>query len=143
MKILAIDYGTKQIGIAISNAAGTIAFPHSVIEHNHLLFKTLRKLIYTENVEKIIVGKPEYNKKTMFYKSVEKFICELNGLLRIPVESIDELLTSESARNTSLQTQKITRRRKTTAAAANKQKNRHDLAAVCILENYITRTGTV
>ena len=142
MKILAIDYGTKQIGIAVSNSAGTIAFPHSIIKNDRLLFTALRDIIHTENVEKIIVGKPEYNTQTEFYKSVEKFILDLEKTLPMPIETVDELLTSESAHKASLQKQAKAGRKKTSSTTTPQQKNRHDLAAVLILENYINAFHT-
>ena len=138
MKLLAIDYGSKHIGIAISSKKGTIAFPHSVIENNSRLFKILLTLIQEEGIDKVIVGAPEYNKNTAFYQSVEKFIPKLAQTLTIPVESFDELLTSETARKS--EAARRVSKHAGVPPPRRQQKNRHDLAAVLILESYITRT---
>jgi len=56
MKILGIDYGTKRIGIALTDDDGTMAFPHSVIENNNKIIENFGKLIKENNVEAIIIG---------------------------------------------------------------------------------------
>ena len=120
MKTLAIDYGTKEIGLATSNDKGTIAFPHSVIENNNAL-KSIQQIVTKEGIEKIVVGVPEYNKETDVYKKITNFIQTLKTTLSIPIETQDELLTSQAAQKKSPQ-----------------QKNRHDLAAQIILEDYLS-----
>lgn len=120
MKHLAIDYGSKKIGLAISNPSGSIAFPFSTINNDKLLIKTLKKIFLTELVEKIVVGLPRYNKKTPLFQELQKFIENLQGALMIPIVTHDELLTSEAAKKLS-----------------ERNKNRHDLAAMIILQDYL------
>ena len=122
MKILAIDYGTKKIGLAVSNQKGTIAFPFGVIHNNARLTKTLKKIIKQEEINKIVIGLPKYNPKTEFYYKTEQFINDLKSKFDIPVVIQDELLTSEAAK-------KIT---------GVQSKTKHDLAAMLILKDYLS-----
>ena len=45
MKYLAIDYGTKHIGMAISNQKGTIAFPYKSIASDSQKLREIKKII--------------------------------------------------------------------------------------------------
>src|SRR3989338_6728556 len=107
MKHLAIDYGTKRIGLAISNARGTIALPFGIFENNSALMTNLARIIKEEGIAKIVVGTPDYNKKTPFKKKIQLFITKLNSSLPLPVVPRDKLLPS----------------------GRGKKKSRHDLAA--------------
>ena len=130
MKILAIDFGFKKIGLAVSDPAEKIAFPLDVIE-NHVFYKpgfiwlSLVKIIRQEKIEKIIVGLPVYQKnrnQPEIYNQVLEFIGELKKHFpKIKIDTQDELLSSRSAQN------------------LTKQKNRHDLAAMVILEDYLEK----
>lgn len=56
MKVLGIDYGTKKIGLALSDESGTFAFPHSTIENNDKALDRIIAIILGSLVEKIVVG---------------------------------------------------------------------------------------
>lgn len=56
MKLLGIDYGTKRIGLAVSDDEGKVAFPYKVIENNAKVLQTLSLLISERKIEKIIIG---------------------------------------------------------------------------------------
>ncbi|MBI4359516.1 MAG: Holliday junction resolvase RuvX [Candidatus Jacksonbacteria bacterium] len=121
MKILAIDYGEKQIGLAVSNARETIALPFGILENDDELLNNLEDIISKEEIEKIVIGIPSYNQKTKIYKDIQTFTARLANTFSIPVMPQDELLTTEAARR----------------VTDKKQKNRHDLAAFHILESYL------
>lgn len=115
MKILAIDYGTKHIGLAVSNARETVALPFGVLKNDDSLIKSIARIVKEEGVGKIVVGTPDYNTQTPLYQEIQRFIAALKSSLALPVISEDELLTS----------------------GHGKQKSRHDLAACRILESYL------
>ena len=79
MKYLGIDFGTKRIGIAISDKEGTLAFPHAVIENNEKFFERLEEIVKKEGAEKIVVGMPKAlsGKETAMTKHVKEFIGQL------------------------------------------------------------------
>ena len=56
MKHFAIDYGSKRIGTAVSNAEGTIAFPRTTIANNAEALELLLRMIAEEKAETIVVG---------------------------------------------------------------------------------------
>src|SRR3989338_2035923 len=60
MRYLGIDYGTKRIGIAISDERGIVAFPHSVIaaRRNTDRIDVIFTIIRHEKIEAIIIGFP-------------------------------------------------------------------------------------
>ena len=57
MKYLAIDYGTKRTGIAVSDPDGKLAFPRSVIQTSSALVADLVAVILKESCYEIILGR--------------------------------------------------------------------------------------
>ena len=55
-KYLGVDYGTKRVGIAISDPAGTMAFPKETIANDRALLPRLVDLVRDENVSTIVIG---------------------------------------------------------------------------------------
>ena len=58
MKILAIDFGEKNFGIALTDDLGIIAIPYSVEKNDNNFHKTLIKIINEKKINKIIAGFP-------------------------------------------------------------------------------------
>ena len=56
MKYLGIDYGAKRIGIAVSDAAGAIAFPRTTILNNAQVLENILQVTKEEKIERIVVG---------------------------------------------------------------------------------------
>jgi len=56
MKYLGIDFGAKRVGIAVSDAAGTIAFPRATLANDAELVASIQKVIHEEKVESIVIG---------------------------------------------------------------------------------------
>lgn len=56
MKYLGIDYGTKRIGIAISDEEGSFAFPHSIVEANEKPEEVVVLLVQKESIAGIVIG---------------------------------------------------------------------------------------
>ena len=94
MKYLGIDYGTKRVGLAVSDAGGALARPLSVVKNSSSLVSDLEMLIAKEGVEAIVVGSSEGNK-------VQGDIMELIGTLTLatmlPVETVTEAFSSMEA----------------------------------------------
>jgi putative holliday junction resolvase len=103
-KYLAIDYGEKRIGIAISDIDKSIAFPRDHILNDNKLLQKILVLIKEETIDRIILGYPINLKseKTPQTLKVEDFKNELEQFLSgkdIKAEIIlfDERLTSSIA----------------------------------------------
>lgn len=56
MRYLGIDYGTKKVGIALSDEAGVMGFPHSILPNDGRLLEAVRTLMEKEKVEAIVIG---------------------------------------------------------------------------------------
>lgn len=56
MKYLGIDYGTRNIGIAVTDASGALAFPQCVIPNDKKALAAVVELIQKEQVGRIIMG---------------------------------------------------------------------------------------
>ncbi len=100
-RVLAIDYGDVRVGLALSDLTHTIATPFRTLNYeniNHLLDQ-LSEIIKDNEVEQIVVGIP-YNMKGVDTKQTEKvrdFIVILKDKLGMPINLIDERLTSSEA----------------------------------------------
>lgn len=56
MRYLGIDYGTKKIGLALSDESGSMAFPHAVIPNDSALEKVVTELIAEKGVYAVVLG---------------------------------------------------------------------------------------
>jgi putative Holliday junction resolvase len=56
MRYLGIDYGSKKVGLALSDEAGTMGFPHTITVNTPRLVDELCALIAKENVGAIVIG---------------------------------------------------------------------------------------
>ncbi len=56
MRYLGVDYGTKKVGLALSDEGGVLAFPHAVVPHSAALCDELYQLAVDEQVGAIVIG---------------------------------------------------------------------------------------
>lgn len=56
MRILGVDYGSKRIGIAMSDENGQIAFPKLVLQNDAKLIENFKKIIDEAGVKKVVLG---------------------------------------------------------------------------------------
>ena len=78
-KFLGIDYGTKRIGVAISDENGTLAFPKEIVLNDANTFERLREIIKKENIGEIVIGESVdfSGKLNALSARIEVFILEL------------------------------------------------------------------
>ena len=111
-RIMSIDYGDKRVGIALSDPMQTISYPSGVInkKNDKHLIEELFKIISEKQIKKIIIGLPismsgsysQQTNKVIAFKNT--LIDELHDRdLNIPVDTIDERLSSVSAKNIMIQ----------------------------------------
>ncbi|OHA48948.1 MAG: hypothetical protein A2806_04625 [Candidatus Terrybacteria bacterium RIFCSPHIGHO2_01_FULL_48_17] len=96
MRILAIDHGSKRIGLAVGDTGHGVATPLKSIGA-HDVFGELRAFVAKENIERIVIGMPLTlrGEKGAQAQKVEAFGKKLGSLLNLPVEFFDERLTSK------------------------------------------------
>lgn len=58
MKVLGIDFGTKRIGLAISDDEGFFAFPLKTIENRHTVIEEITHLAQDRGVDILVLGDP-------------------------------------------------------------------------------------
>ena len=99
MRYLAIDYGTKRTGLAICDAAETIASPLTVLHGQKELLYKITEIVKTENVDAIVLGLPlnMSGTESSQTKLTRKFAEQLKDRLSIPVHLQDERLSSFGA----------------------------------------------
>ncbi len=99
MRVLAFDYGTKRIGIAVTDPLQIIATGLDTI-HPKDIIEYLKKYLSTEQVELFVVGEPRQmnGSPSQSAPHIKGFITTLNkNFPEIPVEQIDERFTSKMA----------------------------------------------
>lgn len=101
MRYLGIDYGTKRTGVAISDPDGRIAVVKETIEtesQNDTIAR-IKEITEQEEIQVIVVGMPinMSGETTQMSEQVERFIAKLRDHVSIPVQTIDERLTTEMA----------------------------------------------
>ncbi len=122
MKVLAIDYGNKWIGLAISDDERRMAFAYETLENNSKLFSVLNEIVKKEEIYKIGIGLPlnKQMKPTQQTAETENWAEKLIKKVEIPIDFENEIFTSR---------------------AANKlgAKNQHAAAAAIFLQSYLDR----
>lgn len=99
MRLIGIDYGSKRVGIALSDEAGKMAFPETVLKNDANFFKNLVALITEKQVAEIVVGystdgKGQPNK---IHEQVEGLLLDLTLELGLPVHLESERYTTQAA----------------------------------------------
>src|ERR1700722_5157576 len=101
MRVLAIDHGTKRMGIAVSDELGMIAHPLEFVlaEPFDKFLARVKELIQEKQVELLLVGMPRnmdgsYGPAAL---KVQEFVAGLKGAGGIPIKLWEERLTSAQA----------------------------------------------
>lgn len=99
MKYLGIDYGSKRVGLAISDAEGRLAFPYSVISNDKKLLVEIEKIISKKKIEAIVIGESKdfKDKPNEIMAAIEKFKKLLEEKTGCRVFFEPEFMTSKQA----------------------------------------------
>ncbi|MGB0389993.1 MAG: Holliday junction resolvase RuvX [Salibacteraceae bacterium] len=98
-RLLAIDYGTKRVGIAVTDPMQMIATGLTTVQEKEA-HKFVIEYCIKEGVEAIIVGEPKtlQNQPAEVEVDIAKFISKVqNSLPKLPVHRVDERFTSTMA----------------------------------------------
>jgi putative Holliday junction resolvase len=123
MKILGIDYGTKRIGLAVSDDIGMLARELTILSPKDF-FLQISTIIAEQEVTELVVGLPLNmsggdSEKT---KEARAFAKQLEDTFKLPVHLMDERLSSSMAEN-----------------LPGGKENVDSLAAQIILQNYLDK----
>nr|WP_321223273.1 Holliday junction resolvase RuvX [uncultured Psychroserpens sp.] len=131
-RILALDFGTKRTGIAVTDELQIIASGLTTVATKELIV-FLKQYVSEENVELFIVGEP----KQMNYEasesevSIAKFLVKLEKEIpQIPIKRVDERFTSKMAFQTMIDSGLKKKQRKDKALI-------DEISATIILQSYL------
>lgn len=134
MRVMGIDFGRKRIGIAISDELGMAAFPKGTIsiEDNSDEIESIRVLAQENNVREIVVGLPLNMDGTEggIAKETREFIGRLKKKISIPIQVIDERLSSSQIERFLIDADISRKKRKSLS---------DKLSAQIILQSYLDR----
>ncbi len=131
-RILAIDYGLKRTGIAVTDELQIIASGLTTVKTNELLV-FLKDYTIKEKVELFLVGEPKQMDNTASESEtlISPFIVKLEKLIpHIPIKRVDERFTSKMAFQTMIDS----------GLKKNQRKNKalvDEISATLILQSYL------
>lgn len=100
MKHLGIDYGSKRVGLAISDEDGSFAFPYKIIANNMELVDAIHNICGTEEIGAIVLGESHdlSGQPNKIMGSIEEFKRNIEAELDLPVYFQKEFMTTTEAR---------------------------------------------
>ncbi len=131
-RIMALDYGLKRVGIALSDPMQKFAYPFKTLENNKKLIDEVVKIIIEMDVKLIIIGNPNDEKTNLNSISNEINRFKINLSERVDIEIIfwDETFSSKIAQQKILES--VTKKKK------RKNKSLLDMhSAAIILTEYL------
>jgi putative Holliday junction resolvase len=148
--ILAVDYGRSRMGLAIADAETQMAQPLSTLEriNRNEDMRRLRELVHEHGVKQIVVGLPLRLDGTRgeMAEEVERFAQRVRKQVGVPVELVDERLTSweaerllEEVQGRFIHDEKLAGGRKPRKVQAKMTVDA--VAAAVILKEYLERQG--
>ena len=130
-RVLCLDFGSKRVGVAMSDETATLASPLEILAAENLstLLKEITAMVARFHVQTVVVGYPVglAGRVGPQAKKVERFISSLGKVLSgIPITTWDERFSSVAAI-------------KATTAAGTKSGKRHidKEAAAIVLQSYL------
>jgi putative Holliday junction resolvase len=102
VRVIALDLGSKRIGVAVSDVTGTIASPLTVVERSGSRQRDLDRLaalVAEEEAELVVVGLPlaMSGAEGPAARGARTEAAALATLIAVPVETFDERLTTVTA----------------------------------------------
>jgi putative Holliday junction resolvase len=136
-RILAIDYGRKRIGLAVSDELHLTARPLGALlrKNSRQVLRCVSQIARENSVGKILIGHPLHlnGRNSEMAVEAERFAARVQKQLGLPVEMVDERLTSWEAEQQLAGLQ----------GARGRARTRHNLdsvAAAILLREYLERT---
>jgi putative holliday junction resolvase len=132
-RILGIDFGSKRIGLSISDPLGIIATPFATLQNDSNIWNRLKEIVTSEAIAFVVIGMPMTlrGEKREKAQEVEAFARTLNSETGLEVLSWDERYSTSIAQQTMLDMN-------------TKKKNRNakdgtldSMAAAIILQSYL------
>ena len=99
MRYLGIDYGTKRVGLAISDSEGKMAFPLDVLDSENNLIPEITKICKENDIGEIVVGESLdfHQNENLVMEAIKPFVKDLQFSTGLPISLHPEFLTSQEA----------------------------------------------
>ena len=137
MRILALDHGTKRIGVAVSDELKMIAQPLEFVPAEPFadFLTRLKDLLREKEVELILIGMPRnmdgsYGPAAL---KVQEFMAALRGAITVPIKAWDERLTSVQANRLLIQGN---------VRREDRKQKVDKMAAAILLQSYLDAGGS-
>lgn len=134
MNLLALDVGSKRIGVAVADPTGTFALPLTVIERTNLKadLQRISELAREYSVDEMVIGYPMTlaGQTGPAAEKMDRFIEQLSRVFPGTIHRVDERLTTAQATKTLISADVSRAKRKTVV---------DKMAAALILESYLAR----
>ena len=134
MRILAIDYGIKRTGIAVTDEMQMIAFGLTTVA-SETAIAFLKDYFSKEKVERVIVGEPKQMNGTPSQSAeiINAFVIKFKAAFpEMPVDRVDERFTSKMAFQTMIDSGLKKKQRQNKALI-------DEIAATIMLQDYMNR----
>jgi putative Holliday junction resolvase len=141
MRFLGIDYGTKRIGLALSDEEGHFAFPKEIVLNDSNTFKTIGEILKKEKVDEVVIGESVdfSGKLNALSARIEDFISELEERFGLPIHKQKEFLTSVEARKSEKNKETLTQKQAHSRLKDKKRGHVDASAAALILQRYLDK----
>ena len=133
-RILALDFGEKRIGVAISDPLNIFAYPLVTLQNDSKIWDGLKNILTENKIEKVIIGYPfkESGAVSKISDLVLKFQSEIEKRFSIQTELVDERYSSSIAQQRIVQSIPSKKKRRDKSLI---DKN----AAAVFLEDYLNK----
>ena len=141
MRYLGIDYGSKRVGIALSDEAGTMGFPHTILTNTPRLIDEVCALIAKEHVGAVVMGESRTlaGGDNAIAAEARAFGARLTECSGISVFYESEVFTSEEARQAPVEKKASLRKSRGGTRSPKVHTAIDDSAAALILTSYLAR----
>ncbi len=138
MKYLAIDYGKKNIGLAISDSKSVVAMPYAILQNSNNFLNQLKEIIQKEQIEAIVFGESKnfLGQDNYINLEIKKKAEEVKEEFSLPVHFINEVFTSMESK---WGIEKNIRRTQKNNRKSKKEQRIDDKAATMILKTFLEK----
>jgi putative holliday junction resolvase len=134
MSIMALDVGSKRIGVAVADAQASFAFPAGTIVRTNLSadLATIREYLERYAVSDVVVGDPLTlsGERGVAAAEIDRFVEKIRSQFAVRIHRVDERMTTAQATKSLIAADVSRRKRKKVVDA---------LAATLILETFLAR----
>jgi putative Holliday junction resolvase len=130
--VMGLDPGGRRIGVALGDPTGLLASAHSVLRRTTLErdLEALKRIARENEVERVVIGLPLHlsGREGDEAERAREFAAQVQGALGLPVELVDERLSSVEAERQLLES----------GVRRNRWKEKLDaIAAAVVLQGYL------